>query len=234
MPSTTFRPAVTTPDPPAERDEGPRARRRRRLTRRWLAAGLVAAAGGIAVTTLAPPAPTTVTALVAARDLPVGALLGPSDVRSVQRPADTLPGGLLTPSAATGAVLASAVRTGEVLTDTRTAQASLLVAQPVGTLAVTVDVGDPALLAGLGPGVHVDVLARTEDPVTGAATGAERIASDVVVLRVPTASTGDGLLGGSSTGTPGTGSSVLVAVEPATATRLTAAAGRTVVAVRGA
>jgi len=67
--------------------------------------------------------------------------------------------------------------------------------------------------------------------VTGTATGAERIAADVVVLRVPTADPGSGLLGGTSTGSA---ASVLVAVEPATASRVAAAAGRTVLAVRGA
>lgn len=230
MPSIALHPAAATPEA-LERALGPRSRRRRRLTRRWLAAGLVAAAGGVTVSTLAPPSPSTVAALVAVRDLPVGAVLGPGDVRSVQRPGDTLPAGLLTPDAAPGAVLANAVRAGEVLTDSRTADASVLAGQPAGTLAVTVDVGDPALLAGLGPGVHVDVLARTEDPVTGASTGAERIAADVVVLRVPTSAASGGLLGGTS---GATATSVLVAVEAAIATRLTAAAGRTVVAVRGA
>jgi Flp pilus assembly protein CpaB len=231
MPSTALRLPAATPDPPAERVVGPWSRRRRRLTRRWLAAGLVAAAGGVTVSTLAPPAPETAPALVATRDLPLGAVLGAGDVSAVRRPLDTLPQGVLTSEQAAGAVLAGAVRQGEVLTDARTAAASLLAGQPAGTLAVTVDVGDPAVLAGLGPGVHVDVLARTEDPVTGAATGAERIATDVVVLRVPTSEAAGGLLGGSSSGGA---TSVLVAVEPSTATRLTASLGRTVVAVRGA
>ncbi|MBB2902024.1 Flp pilus assembly protein CpaB [Kineococcus radiotolerans] len=222
---------LPTPRATARTAVGPWSRRRRRLARRWLAAGLVAAAGGAAVATLAPAAPATSPALVAVRDLPVGAVLGPGDVREVQRPGETLPDGLLDRARLTGAVLAGPVRRGEVLTDARAADASVLTGQPAGTLAVTVDVGDPAVLAGLGPGVHVDVLARTEDPLTGAATGAERIATDVVVLRVPPAPTATGLLGG----TPGSSAtSVLVAVEPATATRVTAAAGRTVVAVRGA
>lgn len=227
---TASLPLLRTPGPPGGTAPGPRARRHRRLARRWLAAGLVAAAGGVAVSTLAPAAPATSPALVAVRDLPVGAALGPGDVREVRRPEEALPAGLLTAAGASGTVLAGPVRRGEVLTDVRTAATSVLTGQPAGTLAVTVDVGDPAVLAGLGPGVHVDVLARTEDPLTGLATGAERIATDVVVLRVP-AQTAAGLLGGG----PGTAAtSVLVAVGPATATRVTAAAGRTVVAVRGA
>ncbi|NAZ88287.1 hypothetical protein [Kineococcus indalonis] len=125
-------------------------------------------------------------------------------------------------------MLAGAVRRGEVLTDARTTGAGLLTGQPPGTLATTVAVGDPAVLEGLRPGVRVDVLARTDDPVTGLATGAERVAAGVVVLAVPPTAPPAGLLGASAPAAGG----VLVAVDARTATALTAAAGRTVVVLR--
>ncbi|PRY12971.1 SAF domain-containing protein [Kineococcus rhizosphaerae] len=210
---------------------GPLDRRRRRLGRRWASAGLVAAAGGVAVSALAPSAPELDAVLVAARDLPTGAVLTAADVERADRPADSLPDGLLTPGAVVGAVLASPVRRGEVLTDTRTTAGPLLTGQPAGTVATTVDVGDPALLPSLAAGTRVDVLARTEDPLTGAATGADRIAVDVVVLRVPAPADASGPLG--VPGSPSSpGASVLVAVDAATAARLAAAAGHTVLTVR--
>ncbi|WP_337059233.1 RcpC/CpaB family pilus assembly protein [Kineococcus sp. G2] len=213
----------TTPRP-----AGPRDRRRRRLARRWLSAGLTAAAAGVAVSALSPPQPATRPVLVAARDLPAGATLAAGDVRRDERPAGTVPDGALDGTTARGAVLSGAVRRGEVLTDARTTGAGLLAGQPPGTLATTVAVDERAVLDGLRPGARVDVLARTDDPVTGLPTGAERVAADVVVLAVPTGASGAGLLGAAPDG-PG---SVLVAVDPPTAARLAAAAGRTVLALR--
>lgn len=221
---TTTAPTRPLDDLPAL---GPAARRRRRLARRWLCAGLVAGAGAVAVSALAPPPPRTEPVLVAVRDLPAGSPLGSADVREVPWPRDAVPAGLLRPADLDGARLAGPLRRGEVLTDTRTAGAGLLAGQPPGTLAASVEVGDPTASTGLGPGARVDVLARTDDPVTGQPTGAERIAVDVVVLAVPTAASA-GLLGPSGPG----GTSVLLAVDVRTAAALTAAAGRTVVALR--
>ncbi|WP_432520390.1 SAF domain-containing protein [Kineococcus sp. SYSU DK006] len=216
---------------PADRTRsgpGPAARRRRRLARRWLTAGLVAGAGAVAVGALAPPRPATRLVLVADRDLPAGAVLAPGDVREVRWAAETVPVGVLGGDDLPGPVLATPMRRGELLTRTRTRGADLLAGQPAGTLAATVDVGDTAVLASLAPGAHVDVLARTEDPVTGRAAGAERVATDVVVLSVPAAGATAGLLAGPGAG-PAT--SVLVAVDAPAAARLAASAGRTVVAL---
>lgn len=223
--STTTAPARPLADLPAL---GPAARRRRRLARRWLCAGLVAGAGAVAVSALAPPAPVTAPVLVAVHDLPAGSPLGPADVREVRWPRDAVPSGVLTPGDLDGVRLAGPLRRGEAVTDTRTAGAGLLAGQPPGTLAASVEAGEATSLAGLGPGARVDVLARTDDPLTGEPVGAERIAADVVVLAVPTATGGGGLLG---SGGPG-GTSVLLAVDARTAAALTGAAGRTVVALR--
>ncbi|WP_432482819.1 SAF domain-containing protein [Kineococcus esterisolvens] len=214
----------TTPRPP-----GPRERRHRRLARRRLSAGLAAAAAGVAVWTLAPPEPRTRAVLVAAHDLPAGAVLAAGDLQRTDRPLDTVPDGALGPGAGAGAVLAGAVRRGEVLTDARTTGPGLMAGQPPGTLATTVAVGDQAVLEGLRPGARVDVLARTDDPVTGLATGAERVATDVVVLAAPSASASGGLLGAAPATAAG---GVLVAVDARTATALAGAAGRTVLVLR--
>lgn len=187
----------------------------------------MAGAGAVAVSALAPPAPATRPVLVAARDLPAGSPLGPADVRETGWPPDAVPAGALEPADLVGAQLAGPLRRGEALTDTRTTGAGLLAGQPPGTLAASVEAGDVAALTGLGPGTRVDVLARTDDPVTGEPVGAERIAVDAVVLAVP-ATSGGGLLGPSGDG----GTSVLLAVDVRTAAALTAAAGRTVVALR--
>ncbi|MEZ0166623.1 SAF domain-containing protein [Kineococcus sp. LSe6-4] len=229
MPPSTDTGPQTPFRPPAPPPRGPGARRRRRLTRRWLSAGLVAAAGGVAVATLAPPSPVREPVLVAVRDLPTGAVLTAADVRTDRREDATVPDGALTAAAVQGAVLATPVRRGEVLTDARTTTGPLLAGQPAGTVAAGVGVDDPALLQSLAPGARVDVLARTQDPVSGAATGAERIAAGVVVLRVPGPPASAGLLGAAPAPGP---VSVLVAVDPPTAARLAAAAGRTVVTVR--
>ncbi|NIZ90890.1 SAF domain-containing protein, partial [Kineococcus rubinsiae] len=181
----------------------------------------------VAVATLAPPAPRTAPLLVAARDLPAGAPVAAGDVRAVRWPAGRLPDGVLH-SLPPGAVLGSPLRRGEPLTDARTAGPGVLTGQPPGTLAALVDVGSTAGLTGLAPGARVDVLARTDDPITGAASGAERLAADVVVLAVPLAAGPEGLLGGAAAPT----TSVLVAVDTSTAAELAAAAGRTVVVLR--
>jgi len=204
---------------------GPAARRRRRHLRRWLAAGCLAAAGGVAVTTVAPAAPQTRSVLLAVRDLPVGAVLTGADVETAQVPVALAPTTVL--EVADGAVLAAPVARGEVLTSTRTTGGALLTGQPPGTVAAGVDVGDPALVGTLTAGTRVDVLARVQDPVTGSSTDAERIATDVPVLQVP--GTGDEALFG---GEQAASVSVLVAVDAEEATRVAAAAGRTVLVVR--
>ncbi len=109
--------------------------------------------------------------LVAARDLPTGAVLTAGDVTTQEHDDATVPDGTLDADAVQGAVLAAPVRRGEVLTDARTTTGPLLAGQPAGTVATGVEVGDPALLQSLAPGARVDVLARTQDPVSGASTG---------------------------------------------------------------
>ncbi len=195
----------------------------------------MAGAGGLAVAVLAPPAPATTTVLVAARDLPAGSALAGGDVVPAAWPRALVPPGALT--SADGAVLAGPLGRGEPLTRTRTAGPGLLTGQPAGAVAALVDLpaGAPP---GLAPGTRVDVLARVLDPVTGAVTGASALAVDVPVLAVAGGAAPGGTSAGLGGAWPGGGAgdgpgAVVVAVTASTAADLAAAAGRTVLLVRG-
>jgi SAF domain len=134
---------------------------RRALTRhrRWWAAACAALAVGAGVHALRPPAPATDGVQVAARDLPAGHLLVASDLVGAAWPAGTRPDGVLSPSAAQGQVLATAIRRGEPVTDRRVTGPGLLAGQPPGTVAVSVRLTDPASLVLLTPGRRVNLLA---------------------------------------------------------------------------
>src|SRR4029079_6819158 len=87
---------------------------------RLLAAGLLAGSAAFGLQVLAPPPAAGVPVLVAARDVPAGAVLADADLRRVQRPGRTVPAGALVSfGQVTGATVSSAVRRGEVLTDAR-------------------------------------------------------------------------------------------------------------------
>ena len=121
---------------------------------------------------------TPVGAAVAAvtRDLPIGATLGASDVRTVRLA--TPPDGFLTPGKVVGAVLSGPVRRGEVLTDARLVPSNG--PRPgTGRIAVPIRPADPATVELLSAGMHVAVLSVDDD---GRATV---LAADAVVLSIP-------------------------------------------------
>jgi len=150
--------------------------RRRRLLAVLCTVGAVAA--GLRAT--APPAPPTVDALVAARDLPAGAVLAEDDLMSVALPPDTVPAGVLTDTGdATGAILAAALRAGEPVTDVRLVGPGLANAA-TGTVAVPVRLSDAAQVGLLAVGDEIDLLAT--DPE---ARITETVASGALVLAVP-------------------------------------------------
>jgi len=152
--------------------------RRRRLLAVLCTVGAVAA--GLRAT--APPAPPTVDVLVAARDLPAGAVLAKDDLMSVALPPDTVPAGVLTDTGdATGAILAAALRAGEPVTDVRLVGPGLANAA-TGTVAVPVRLSDAAQVGLLEVGDEIDLLAT--DPE---ARSTETVASGVLVLAVPDA-----------------------------------------------
>lgn len=142
------------------------------MLRRVLAVGLVLAAGVIA---LSPPAATDGEPVVSlTRDLPIGARLEFGDlqiVRSLQVP----DGAVLDPAQIVGRELAAQARRGEVVTDVR-------LIDPVGPdpgpgrVAVPVRPADPAIVDLLSPGMHVAVIAVSEDGT------AAPLATDAVVL----------------------------------------------------
>lgn len=170
------------------------ARRRLLRHRRLLAALLLAAAAASGLRVLAPPAPPTATALVAARDLPAGRVLTPGDLTSTRLPPGALPHGAVPPSAPPlGRALAAPLRRGEPLTDVRLVGPGLTAGQPPGTVAVPIRLADAGQAALLAAGDVLDLL--TTDP-RGA--GPSRVlARTAVVLAVPEASAGtDGALPG--------------------------------------
>jgi Flp pilus assembly protein CpaB len=118
---------------------------------------------------LEPEPASTTEVLVAARDLPGGKRLEPSDLRVVALPTDTVPAGALRPGDPRAArVLATPVRAGEPLTDVRVLGPSLLDAYANGQelVAATVRLADPGDLAAVQVGDRIDVLAVPTDPAT--------------------------------------------------------------------
>lgn len=126
--------------------------------RRPLATLFAAAAAWLALLTLRPDPPPTVRVLAAARDLPAGATLAPSDVRPVPFPAGAVPSGAIR-SGATGRVLAGPMRRGEPLTDVRVIGDRLLRGHGPGKVAAPVRIADADTVRLVRPGDRIDVLA---------------------------------------------------------------------------
>ncbi|RYC05775.1 SAF domain-containing protein [Nocardioides zhouii] len=153
-------------------------RQQLRRRRRVIAALLTACAVLAALRTVAPPPPETVDVLVAARDLPSGAVLDDDDLVRRAFPADLAPPDLA--EAAAGRVLAGPMGRGEVLTDVRLVGPSLADARP-GETVMPVRLPDAGMAALLRAGDRVDLVAT--DPGTGET---RVVASDVTVLATPT------------------------------------------------
>lgn len=150
--------------------------------RRLLAAGLAAAAAALAMHALQPSGPPTVPLVVAARDLPGGTTLTPSDLRVAVTPRDVVPDGVVPAvDAAAGRLLAGPARAGEPITDVRLLGPSLLAGWGDDLVAVPVRVADPGAAAMLRAGDRIDLLAAAPDGVVGAST----VAPDVPVISVP-------------------------------------------------
>jgi pilus assembly protein CpaB len=148
-----------------------------------LAAALLALAALTAVSAPGPVAAPVESAsvVVAARDLPPGAVLTEADVGTVALPARAVPAGALpADGSVVGRVLAGAMRRGEPLTDARVVGPELagLAAGP-GAVAVPVRLADPGVAALVRSGQRVDVVAVTE---AGAPTV---VVAGVAVLAVP-------------------------------------------------
>lgn len=123
--------------------------------------------------------PPTTAALVATSDLPPGHVLGPDDVTRRDLPSEAVPGAALgDPAWVIGRRLAAAVTRGETLTNVRVRGGAGL---PAGLRGVHVPLADPAAVAGLAAGDHVDVVAVADGGV---------VVTDAVVLDVDRATSG--------------------------------------------
>ena len=159
----------------------------------------------------APRPPVTVGVAVAAADLAPGSVLTAADLTLARLPPDVVPSGVAAdPHALVGRVVTGGVRAGEPLTDVRLVGAGLTALLPEGQVAVPVRLADLAVAGLVGTGDRVDVLATVPD-----AAAAEVVASAALVLSAPSGAPDDQT-------DPGAGL-LLLAVDPATATRLAAA-----------
>jgi pilus assembly protein CpaB len=176
-----------------------------RRYRRLLRAGVVVIAALLVVSRLSPtPAPTTAI-VAAARDLPAGAVLTATDLRTVALPPGAVPAGATTDVAAlVGGQLSGPLRRGEPLTDVRLTD-GVLSRPAVGLVSAPVRLADSQAAQLLQPGQRIDVLAASTAADAGAASSgstasgpsgsaessvaaATVVAADVMVVAVPVAS----------------------------------------------
>lgn len=183
--------------------------RHARIIRRIAAALLLVAAGVIAVTDSTADTADGATVQVVARDLPTGATLQASDLRTiaVRSPPD---GALPAQSAAAGRVLAGPIRKGEIVTDVRLLSAAGPSPGP-GQAAVPVRPDDSATVALLTPGMRVAVIGVDQ---TGAAS---TLTDQAVVLWIPEQDPG-------TIGAPAAGRLVVLGVPRAVADTVAATA----------
>jgi pilus assembly protein CpaB len=158
--------------------------------------------------------------VIAARDLPAGAPIRPGQVASVLWPARLVTRHALHRLAeASGRVPVAAIAVGEPVTETRLVGADLAVGLPAGTVVATVAVADAAASTVLHPGDHADLVRpATSDGDGTAGLPAVVLARDVTVLAVFTADSAQAAV------------SIAVAVDEATALRLSGSIGVPLVA----
>lgn len=186
-----------------------RLRRAFAVRRRLIAAVLAAAAVASTVAAARPAPAPTVDAVVVASDLPAGHVLRAQDVSTRDVPPDLLPSGAVAAGdVPVGRVVASPLRSGQMLTDTAVLAPSLLDGHPADTVLATIRVVDPAATAAVRPGDRVSVVAT--DLMGGG--GAAVVAPGVRVVALP----GDD----DGASSPTTGQAVLLAVDESTAVTL--------------
>ena len=208
----------------------------RRKRRKWFALVLALASGGaagyLALTTMdqplaaADPATSGPTArvVVAARDLPVGAVLTTADMKTVAWPAEALPPGYAAdPRNLVGRGLITAVTAHEPLLAGKVASkeegGGLSIVIPEGMRAVSVKVDEVVGVAGFVlPGTRVDVLATLSS-----SSGREDAATRVILQNVQTLAAGQ-TIQRDAEGKPQTVTVITLLVEPEQAEKLTLAA----------
>ncbi len=156
---------------------GRRARWRRRVLRRLLSAVLAATAVLLVVLELRPPAAPVTAALVAARDVPAGAVLAEADLRVDHVPRDAVqPGALITVADAVHRRVGAALSRGEGVTASRLVPRGALDGLPAGRVALHVVSADPAAVDLLSPGLPARVYPSVGGPAL--AVGATVLAAD--------------------------------------------------------
>lgn len=225
MPATIFRPgrknSPRRPQSPfaAGRTPGRRLALWLNRNRRLSVAILLCLAASIAVHQLTPPPAATVTAFAAARDLPAGAAVGPSDLEEVQIPPGMMMPGLLRHgSEASDKQLATPLRRGQLVMDTQLLGPGLLAGTPPGSAAVPLRMADPSSIQLVSPGQLVNVV------LTGGNGYDQQSVSQVLASAVPVLWTsGQGGKTGQWLGTGETEGLIVVAADPGQAARLAGA-----------
>ena len=165
---------------PSVTGTGRRAQWRRWVARRVVAAGLAACAVVLATSAARPAPAPTVIVLVAAREVPAGAVLADGDVRPANVPGDAAqPGAITSLSDALGRRVAAGLVTGEALTASRLVPRAAVDGLPRGRVALHVVAADPASVDLLPAGTIARVY-----PVAGGAplaVGARVLAVDPLV-----------------------------------------------------
>lgn len=143
---------------------------RRGRARRLLAAGCLGLAVWVGVAAARPQPPPQTAVVVAAEEIPLGAVLDPESVSLQQLPSDAVPVGALTDvSGAVERRVVGAVRPGEVITDARLASSAAPQADPGDPAGARpsgqesagvmfVPVADGAVVAALSAGDRVDLI----------------------------------------------------------------------------
>ena len=182
-----------------------------RRLRRALAASLFLAAAALAAVDGATAEPAGTPTVVAARSLPSGSTVHPSDLRVVRFPQRLRPDGAFTArDEITGRVLSGAAAAGEPITAARLLGEKQ---SRAGTSTVPIRLADPGVAELLEPGTRVDVVTLAAESEKGRV-----LAGGVTVLTVT-----DDPAAGRAAGGDG-GPLVLLAVPGDTATGLAAAA----------
>lgn len=168
--------------------------------RRPLSAVLAALAVAASLSALAPEHTETVPVVVAARDLPSGAVLDSGSLHLAQVADRALPPDVLdSVGAAAGQQLAIPVAAGSPVAATMLVGPGLLTGSQPGTVAVPVRPSDTETIGLLSPGQLVDVVLSQGNGYERA-VDSKVIAERVPVLWVPTGSAGSWLDGGDAAG----------------------------------
>lgn len=168
-------------------------------------------------------------AVVVRADLPAGHVLSDGDLGTQALPTGAHPPTAIASAAdAVGRVLAGPMTSGEVVLASRLVGPHLLDGMPAGTVAQSVRLEDPAEVAFLKPGDHVDVVAARRGSLTddAAATKASTVAENASVLAIPGVEGArvSGLLGSSGDVRSGQGTVIVLGVDRRTAASLAGAA----------